>query len=32
MKNKFFMRVLIIVLILAMVMPSVAYALIYMFA
>ncbi len=32
MKNKFFMRVLIIVLILAMVIPSVAYALIYMFA
>ena len=32
MKNTFFMRVLIIVLILAMVRPSVAYALIYMFA
>ena len=32
MKNKFFMRVLIIVLILAMGIPSVAYALIYMFA
>ena len=32
MKNKFFMRVLIIVLILAMVIPSVAYALVYMFA
>ena len=32
MKNKFFMRVLIIVLILAMVIPTVAYALIYMFA
>lgn len=32
MKNKFFMRVLIIVLVLAMVIPSVAYALIYMFA
>ena len=32
MKNKFFMRVLIIVLILAKVIPSVAYALIYMFA
>ena len=32
MKNKFFMRVLIIVLILAMVIPSVAYAPIYMFA
>ena len=32
MKNKFFMRVLIIVLILAMVIPSVAYAQIYMFA
>ena len=32
MKNKFFLRVLIIVLILAMVIPSVAYALIYMFA
>ena len=32
MKKKFFMRVLIIVLILAMVIPSVAYALIYMFA
>ena len=32
MKNKFFMGVLIIVLILAMVIPSVAYALIYMFA
>ena len=32
MKNKFFMRVLIIVLILAMVIPPVAYALIYMFA
>ena len=32
MKNKFFMRVLIIVLILAMVIPFVAYALIYMFA
>ena len=32
MKNKFFMRVLIIVLLLAMVIPSVAYALIYMFA
>ena len=32
MKNKFFMRVLIIVHILAMVIPSVAYALIYMFA
>ena len=30
MKNKFFMRVLIIVLILAMIIPSVAYALIYM--
>lgn len=32
MKNKFFLRVLIIILILAMIIPSVAYALIYMFA
>ncbi len=32
MKSKFFMRVLIIVLILAMIIPSVAYALIYLFA
>lgn len=32
MKNKFFLRVLIIILILAMIIPSVAYALIYLFA
>ena len=30
MKNKFFVRVMVIILILAMIIPSVAYALIYM--